>query len=498
MRLLFDQAPVAIAILRGPNYVYEYANRDYLRMVQRTELVGHEYTQVFPELAGAPIIGILDHVYRTGEPFQTTELCIPVDFDGAGVRDHYFRFNLEPVRGPNQEIEGLMAVAVEITELAQAKRELATAETQLRTLVDSIPALAWTARADGWIDFYNQRWYDYTGTTPAQMEGWGWQSVHDPALLPAVLERWNTSIRTGQPFEMAFPLRGADGKFRWHLTRVNPLLDAQGRVIRWFGTNTDINTQVRGAQKLKESLAEERVGREQAERMVAFADMFAGILAHDLRNPLSATNMAAHVILKSSGENERITKPAQRIVASSQRMSRMIDQLLDFTRIRIGGGVALAVSPVDLEEVCRQVVAELNPANFQVESRGDIKGKWDEDRLYQLLSNLAGNAVKHGAGPVRFQLDGTQPDQVLATVSNAGEIPSEIHASLFDPFAKGPASKPGSEGLGLGLYISRQIAVAHGGNIDLHSNGGQTTFTLQLPRESLPGKVAVGAEKAES
>lgn len=113
-------------------------------------------------------------------------------------------------------------------------------ELRFRTMVDSIPQLAWTARADGFIDWYNQRWYEYTGTTPKDMEGWGWQAVHDPATLPAVMTRWQKSIASGEPFDMTFPLRAADGRFRSFLTRVNPVKDADGRVVQWFGTNTDV------------------------------------------------------------------------------------------------------------------------------------------------------------------------------------------------------------------------------------------------------------------
>ena len=117
---------------------------------------------------------------------------------------------------------------------------LRASETQLRTLADAIPTLAWTARADGYVDWYNARWYEYTGTTRQQMEGWGWQRVHDPAVLPAVLDEWSASIASGRPFEMTFPLRRADGAFRAFLTRVTPVRDADGRVVRWFGTNTDV------------------------------------------------------------------------------------------------------------------------------------------------------------------------------------------------------------------------------------------------------------------
>jgi PAS domain S-box-containing protein len=122
-----------------------------------------------------------------------------------------------------------------------ADEELQESEEQFRTLADSIPNLAWWANGDGYITWYNRRWYEYTGTTPEQMEGWGWQSVHDPEVLPKVLERWKTSIDTGEPFDMEFPLRGADGIFRPFLTRIMPVKDSAGVVVRWFGTNTDVS-----------------------------------------------------------------------------------------------------------------------------------------------------------------------------------------------------------------------------------------------------------------
>ncbi|HEX8318673.1 PAS domain-containing protein [Longimicrobium sp.] len=138
---------------------------------------------------------------------------------------------------------GLVVFWRDVTERERAAVALRESESQFRTLADAIPTLAWTARADGYIDWYNARWYQYTGTTPGQMEGWGWQSVHDPAALSGVLEGWRASIASGRAFEMTFPLRGADGRFRAFLTRVMPVTDTNGQVVRWFGTNTDVEAE---------------------------------------------------------------------------------------------------------------------------------------------------------------------------------------------------------------------------------------------------------------
>lgn len=122
---------------------------------------------------------------------------------------------------------------------------------QLRSLFDVMPQLGWTARPDGYIDFYNRGWYEYTGTTFEQMQGWGWAAVHDPEMLPQVVERWKESLETGAPFEMEFPLRRHDGVFRWFLTRVNPLRDEGGNIVRWVGINTDVDDRRRHARTLE-------------------------------------------------------------------------------------------------------------------------------------------------------------------------------------------------------------------------------------------------------
>src|ERR1700691_5791343 len=154
-----------------------------------------------------------------------------------------------------------LAVTRDTTAGKQADEKLRRSEEELRDLADSIPQLAWMANPDGHIFWYNRGWYEYTGTTLEAMEGSGGRAVHDPEILPSVVQRWKQSIDSGTPFEMEFPLRGADGVFRWFLTRVSPFRDHQGKVTRWFGTNTNIDEHRRLLQSLSDA-------RDQLERRV--------------------------------------------------------------------------------------------------------------------------------------------------------------------------------------------------------------------------------------
>jgi signal transduction histidine kinase len=238
---------------------------------------------------------------------------------------------------------------------------------------------------------------------------------------------------------------------------------------------------------LREALAREKAAREEAERNIRYNEMFAGMLGHDLRNPLGTITMGANYIARVN-VGEKPTRAATRILASAERMSRMIDQLLDFTSIRIGGGLELNLTRIDLAEVCERVKEELEAGNpqchIQLAARGNTSGLWDYDRLLQVFSNLVGNAVSHGSAgcEVSIQADGTDSSDVIAEVRNAGAIEPEILPSIFEPF-RGGKKRHKAKGLGLGLFITRQIVVAHSGSIDVASSDIQgTTVRVRLPR----------------
>ncbi len=177
------------------------------------------------------------------------ENLVPVEREVCSQKDgRSFIMRVLPYRTTGGIIDGIVVTLIDISERKRAEVSLQESEKRFRTMADAIPQLAWIAQPDGHVFWYNQRWYDYTGAVPEQMEGWGWQSVHDPLVLPKVMDTWRESLTTGEPFDMEFPLRGADGSFRWFLTRGLPLKDSQGRIVQWLGTNTDV-TEIKEAKE---------------------------------------------------------------------------------------------------------------------------------------------------------------------------------------------------------------------------------------------------------
>ncbi len=154
--------------------------------------------------------------------------------------------------GDDDSLLGMTGMVRDITHSKSAEDALRQSEEDLRALANSIPQLAWIAHFDGAVTWYNERWYDYTGCKPEQAAGNGWQAAYDPACLPQMMQRWEQSLRSGEPFEMEFPIRGADGQFRWFLTRANPIRDGAGRLLRWFGTSTDVDQVKRVQEALRD------------------------------------------------------------------------------------------------------------------------------------------------------------------------------------------------------------------------------------------------------
>ena len=232
---------------------------------------------------------------------------------------------------------------------------------------------------------------------------------------------------------------------------VSPMRDARGRVERLLGVARDVTE----LQRLNEELS----------ATLRLNETFVAAVGHDLRTPLNNVMLSAELLMALDSPDPRVLA---RLQSSADRMSKMIEELFDLARARLSGGIPIQRKPdVDLTPVAEKIVAELfatvSGRSFELVAHGDTRGRWDPDRLGQVLSNLVGNALRHGQpeGPIRIELDGTATDRLAVSVSNPGQIPDDVLPCLFEPFRRGMSRASKSEGLGLGLFIVQQIVFAH-------------------------------------
>jgi len=495
---------------------YLEGNPQFIRYMglPREQLIGHTYTQVVPQPDPAWIERI-GNVALTGRPVSL-EMFAPTRGRWLQVKAYCPR--------PGQAA----VLFSDISDRKQSEAALREREEQFHTLADSIPNLAWWANADGYITWYNRRWYEYTGTRREQMRGWGWQSVHDPQLLPAVLERWRACIATGEPFEMEVPLRGADGRFRWFLTRVTPLRDSGGRVMRWFGTNTDVSEAREAREVLTrskedlEALVEERTAR--LRETLGDLEVFSYSIVHDLRGPLRAMRSFSELAQEACADRAppESLDFFRRIRIASERMDQLITDALNYSKVV---RQELPLMPVDIGKLVRGMVEtypDLHPPAAHIEVQLDhLVVLGNESALTQVFSNLLGNAVKfvppgvkprirvcaeqapgarHGprsgeAGSPR-RLPGLDSPQgtghpVLGQVriwieDNGIGIPAHAHEKIFGMFQRmhGQQEYPGT---GIGLTIVRKAMERMGGRVGVESElGNGSRFWIELERTALP------------
>jgi PAS domain S-box-containing protein len=405
-------------------------------------------------------------------------------------------------------------------------------EPELR-LFESITALVVVFDVDGRIVYWNHRCSDLTGYALEEVRG---RKLWDFALLPdevdSAQKAFATAVVSGEPSSHTNHWVTRTGERRWVDASRTVTRHADGRIQYVVETAIDASDRKRAAdaqrasqamlgahaveierlyeharrvtddlreanqhmvsatiraqeltEKVEAALARSEESERELREIAELRERFIGIVSHDLRNPLGAIALATDVMLQRGHLDEQDRELVSRIVASAQRMTRMLLQLLDFTRVRLGGGIPLEEKPVDLRDVCRNVVDELGTA-VRLEIEGDVTGTWDADRLTEALSNIARNAIEHAAeGTNVVARAHAERADVVVEVTNQGEpIPPTLLPFIFDPFRRARRERSTSGNLGLGLYIAKQIALASGGTLDARSGDGATTFVMRLPR----------------
>jgi PAS domain S-box-containing protein len=357
----------------------------------------------------------------------------------------------------------------------------ALSATEYRLLTENSPVMVWRAGLDALCNYFNETWLAFTGRGLAQEMGNGWaEGVHFDDLDRCVAIYLDHFHRR-QSFEMEYRLRRHDGTFRWILDRGVPFFDDSGAFAGFIGSCVDVHER-RVAQDIQLQRTEEELANAKD-----FQRLILAVVSHDIRNPLHTIQLATRGLRNigdAAGKIQGLTDVVGRGVG---RIENIVSNLLDLSRAGEGGGIPVDLKSSDLAAVCRQAIEELKPISrdqqITFECEVDAIGNFDEHRISQAISNLVANAVQHGreGAGVHVRVVGDR-NRIAAEIHNQGAIPPPLLPLIFEPFQSIRRGGKRGDGLGLGLFIAKAIARAHGGTLGVTSTDTYTEFRLEIPR----------------
>lgn len=254
LREMLAQAPSFMAVLSGPNHVFEITNQAYLQLIGHRDVLGKPVREALPEVEGQGFYELLDNVYLTGEPFVGRGLQIFLQHaPGAPSEERFLDFIYQPIRSMNGLITGVFAQGHDITDQKRAEMASTQSEARFRQLAQSLPNHVWTAEPTGRLNWFNDQVYAYSGAAHGELDGAGWTGLVHPEDAPSADENWRAAIKGMSDYKTEFRLRRFDGAYRWYLARATPVIDEAGHLVYWVGTNTDIEEQKTAELALRES-----------------------------------------------------------------------------------------------------------------------------------------------------------------------------------------------------------------------------------------------------
>jgi PAS domain S-box-containing protein len=303
---LFALAPAAIAIIEGPSHTFKLVNPAYEALVQRTDLLGRTVAEALPEIKDQGFISLLDTVYATNEPFKGTAVAIEFVLPDGERQWRYVDFVFQPITDTAGQPAGIFVQASDVTEATTAMAALRESEQRFEAIVNSIDQMIWSTRPDGYHDYFNHRWYEYTGVQEGLTDGADWESVFHPDDRAEAWARWEASLSSGQPYHVEYRLRHRSGQFRWVIGRAQCVRNPEGEIIRWYGTCTDIHD-LKMAEEARQLLL-----RELNHRVKNLFAITAGMINMTARSSTSVSAMAQslHGRLQALAKAHHLIQPA--------------------------------------------------------------------------------------------------------------------------------------------------------------------------------------------
>jgi PAS domain S-box-containing protein len=511
LRNMILQSPVAMAILRGPNFVVELANDRMFELFGRgrDEVINKSIFDGLPEVKNQGYEELLTGVYTTGKTFSAFGIPVTLPRHG-GLEKVYVNLLYEALREGDGSITGIMVVAIDVTDQVVARMKVEESNKELQFAMNVMPQMVWVTLADGYHDFYNKHWYDYTGLSHEESKNTGWNTVLHPDDQERAWKVWRHSLETSEPYEIEYRFKRYDGAYRWFLGRALPLKDKSGNILKWFGTCTDIDDQKKAAQVMEETVKartqELKVTIRELERSNANLEDFAYAASHDLKEPVRKIRTFSDRI-KSHLKGEMLDEVMNyfvRMDKATERMQNLIDDLLEYSQVATNHRL---LEEIDLNKKIRQVLEDLElevaekQANIIMGQLPVLKGH--RRQLEQLFQNLITNALKFskpGVAPeirinasvqkgesiagFRISPDSKNKLYHLITVADNGiGFEQEYADKIFKMFQR-LHGKAEYDGTGIGLAIARKVVENHHGFIITESKLGEgATFKILLPIE---------------
>lgn len=467
-RELMQISDYSTAIYRGSDLIIEFANKQMIKTWGKdSSVIGKKLEDALPELAGQPFVQILRNVYATGKSYLAKEDRVDLVVDGV-LQTFYYNFSYKPLRDENGNIYAIMNVAMNVTELVQARENLSLRSEEYRTLAEAMPQMVWTASPDGTIIYANENMCKTLGYTAEELVSADFMKIIHPNDIRQLKIDWKTASEKQKDFELEYRMLDSEtGKYSWFLTRAKPVV-VDGVITKWVGTCTNIN---------------------EFKNLSTQKDTFLGIASHELKTPLTSLKLYAQVLerMMTKSGDEKSADLAHKIDHQVIKLTSLISDLLDVTKIN-AGKIHLNEDYFSFQKLIEETVEEQQmstPKKIETYIADTGMVFADKERIAQVAANLISNAIKYSPDAekiiVKTEVKG---DESVFSVKDFGiGMPADKIGKVFNQYYRVAEDQNNTfPGLGLGLYIAAEIIERSNGKIWVESelNIG-STFYFSLP-----------------